>query len=120
MLCLRDPADETNDLGRKGKAIKHVQATFRHLHRLLLHDIEVNTRPSLLDPAVGSSYTLHLARRKKLQQYGERLQRQTQQTLAEKARLVREADREGQNDAVEVDSQTGMGNGDPTTGYSTV
>ncbi|USP75110.1 Terminal nucleotidyltransferase 4A [Curvularia clavata] len=95
MLSLRDPADATNDLGRKGIAIKHVQATFSHLYDQLNRDIKANTRPSLLAPSVGPSYMLNLLRRQKLQRYGERLQRETQQTLAEKAKLVREADREG-------------------------
>lgn len=37
LLCLQDPADPFNDLGKKGSAIKHVQATFRTLHK----DLEI-------------------------------------------------------------------------------
>ncbi|CAO2654164.1 Nn.00g108970.m01.CDS01 [Neocucurbitaria sp. VM-36] len=88
MLSLRDPADETNDLGRKGIAIKHVQATFRSLVRQLQHDSKINTRPSLLAPLVGSSYMLDKPRRLKLMRYGERLWTQTQKTLSVKAKAM--------------------------------
>ena len=30
LLCLQDPADDMNDLGKKAYAIKHIQATFRY------------------------------------------------------------------------------------------
>lgn len=32
LLCLQDPADPFNDLGKKGSAIKDVQVTLKHLH----------------------------------------------------------------------------------------
>jgi non-canonical poly(A) RNA polymerase PAPD5/7 len=97
MLSLRDPADETNDLGRKGIAIKHVQATLRELHYQLLFDAKVNTRPSILGPLVGSSYMLQLERRRRLQQYGRSLMDKEQKHLSYIARAVREADRPGQS-----------------------
>ncbi|KAE8839758.1 hypothetical protein PTNB73_04169 [Pyrenophora teres f. teres] len=93
MLCLRDPADETNDLGRKGIAIKHIQATFAHLHSTLARDVKVNTRISLLTPLVGTSYMLNLRRREKLENYGLRLSEQTRLSLAQTAKAIREADR---------------------------
>jgi non-canonical poly(A) RNA polymerase PAPD5/7 len=97
MLSLRDPADETNDLGRKGIAIKHVQVTLRDLHYQLVFDTKVNTRPSILGPLVGSSYMLQLERRRRLKGYGQFLEQQEQRTLSQKAKAVREADRLGQS-----------------------
>jgi non-canonical poly(A) RNA polymerase PAPD5/7 len=93
MLSLRDPADKTNDLGRKGIAIKHVQATFDSLYEQLVMDLESNTRPSLLAPLVGTSYMLNRKRRERLEAHGKYLQDHVQETLAAKAKEVREADR---------------------------
>ncbi|KAL1794160.1 hypothetical protein ACET3X_007581 [Alternaria dauci] len=93
MLSLRDPADETNNLGRKGIAIKHVQITLRALHHQLALDTKNNTRHSLLTPLVGSSYMLQLSRRRRLQEYGQLLERLEQKTLARKAKAMREATR---------------------------
>lgn len=118
MLSLRDPADQTNDLGRKGVAIKHVQTTFGHLYNQLVNDMKVNTRPSLLGPLVGPSYMLNLPHRQKLQRYGEGLQKQIQQTLAVKAKLVREADREEQKGM--ADSRTGTDNAGSSAGSTVV
>ena len=92
MLCLRDPADETNDLGRKGIAIKHVQATFRSLSQQLDVDMRDNKRPSILAPFIGTSYMLNHARRAKLQQYGRWLVHQMRLSLAEKAKAIRDAE----------------------------
>ena len=96
MLCLRDPADETNDLGRKGVAIKHVQATFKELYNNLVWDIKKNTRSSLLAPLVGPMYMLNIKRRQKLESYGKRLQIQEQGSLSALAKAIRE---EGQKDS---------------------
>ncbi|KAF2631421.1 hypothetical protein BU25DRAFT_407073 [Macroventuria anomochaeta] len=73
MLTLRDPADETNDLGRKAIAWKHVQKTYRNLAERLRIDMAQNTRPSLLAWYVGPIYTLQQAHRKKLTEYGRSL-----------------------------------------------
>jgi non-canonical poly(A) RNA polymerase PAPD5/7 len=97
MLSLRDPADETNDLGRKGVAIKHVQVTLRDLHYQLVNDIKVNTRPSLLAPLVGNSYLLQLERRRKLREYGRDLKDKQAKMLSQKAEAVRKADQLGQS-----------------------
>jgi len=35
LLCLQDPADSYNDLGKKSFAIKDIQATFKSLHEYL-------------------------------------------------------------------------------------
>jgi non-canonical poly(A) RNA polymerase PAPD5/7 len=69
-MCLQDPADATNDLGKKGFAIKHIQATLEQLEKTLRHDIADNTRPSLLAPLVGSAYMLNKERRAILEEYG--------------------------------------------------
>ena len=97
MLSLRDPADETNDLGRKGVAIKHVQVTLRDLHYQLVNDTKVNTRPSLLAPLVGNSYLLQLERRRKLREYGRDLKDKQAKMLSQKAEAVRKADQLGQS-----------------------
>ena len=39
LLCLQDPADDTNDLGRNTYAIKHIQATFRRLKESIQRDL---------------------------------------------------------------------------------
>jgi non-canonical poly(A) RNA polymerase PAPD5/7 len=90
MLCLRDPADETNDLGRKALSIKHVQATFRKLSYDLTRDTKTNTRTSLLEKLVGPSYMLNKARRGKLRQHGNHLSKRLNVDLAVKAKRVRE------------------------------
>ena len=71
LLCLQDPADATNDLGRKGFSIKHVQATFRAIEKELKKNIQDNQKTSLLAPLVGCSYALFKDRREKLEDYGE-------------------------------------------------
>jgi len=101
MLSLRDPADETNDLGRKGIAIKHVQATFRDLHKNLLLDTKFNKRASILCPLVGTSYMLQLERRRKLQNYGREWVEREQKDLAQLAKEVREGGWQGVVNAVD-------------------
>lgn len=103
MLCIRDPADETNDLGRKGVAIKHFQATVTTLHTQLTRDLQTNTRASLLGPLVGPSYMLHKERRQKIGEYGKRLSDEMKTNLAVNARLVREGVESGE--AVGTESQ---------------
>ncbi|KAF2001428.1 hypothetical protein P154DRAFT_619439 [Amniculicola lignicola CBS 123094] len=66
MLCLRDPADHRNDLGRKGSSIKHVQETCHALSIRLAEDMAANTRDSLLAPLVGEVVALTEAQRAKL------------------------------------------------------
>lgn len=73
MLTLRDPADETNDLGRKTIAWKHISKTLKSLAERLRLDMRENTRPSLLAWHVGPIYTLHQGQRRKLAEYGRRV-----------------------------------------------
>lgn len=76
MLCLQDPADAFNDLGRKAYSIKHVQATLNELRNqlrekvALYEDSSTSEVGSLLSPLVGSSFELYEGRRKKLEAYG--------------------------------------------------
>jgi non-canonical poly(A) RNA polymerase PAPD5/7 len=106
MLCLRDPADNTNDLGRKAIAIKHVQTTFKKLCHDLDRNHVLNTRASLLGPLVGTSYMLNKERRFKLQNYGQRLSEQVHKSLAAKAKMVREQDG-GQNEGNDLVKRAG-------------
>ena len=63
LLCLQDPANEYNDLGRNAYSIKHVQVTFlralnsikKSLSRPQTHHKEI---PSFLSPMVRADYTL--------------------------------------------------------------
>lgn len=73
MLTLRDPADETNDLGRKTVAWKHIQATFRDLFTTLRTEMKQNSRVSLIANLVGPIYTLQQSERKRLTSYGRSL-----------------------------------------------
>ncbi|KAF2134874.1 hypothetical protein P153DRAFT_329689 [Dothidotthia symphoricarpi CBS 119687] len=93
MLSLRDPADETNDLGRKGIAIKHVQATIKSLSRQLLHDIGHNNRFSILAPHVGPCFRLNEGRHAKLETFGTFLWEKIKIRLDETAKVVREAEK---------------------------
>ncbi|KAF1931868.1 uncharacterized protein M421DRAFT_417611 [Didymella exigua CBS 183.55] len=73
MLNLRDPADETNDLGRKIVAWKHIQTTFADLFRCLHKDLEQNSRPSLLAQFVRPIHEVQKLHRQRLSKYGQSL-----------------------------------------------
>ncbi|KAF2687926.1 hypothetical protein K458DRAFT_332404 [Lentithecium fluviatile CBS 122367] len=88
MMCLRDPADETNDLGRRAIAIKHVQTTFRHLDKKLTKDLTANTRHSFLKLFVGDIFTLNKARRQKLDAEGRKVLKTMQTSIAHKAQAI--------------------------------
>jgi non-canonical poly(A) RNA polymerase PAPD5/7 len=114
MLCLCDPADVTNDLGRKGISIKHVQATLRHLDRKLSMDLRADTRHSFLRPLVGDIFALNRARRKRLVEEGRTVLDTMHSSLAQTARLIREEEitaREMHNkvaETEEVKSEEGL------------
>ena len=76
MLCLRDPADPTNDLGRKAAAIKHAQATCRRVLDFLrrLSSNDSSTVPSYLSPVVGPVYELRFEEMERLKRVGQKLQ----------------------------------------------
>lgn len=86
LLCLQDPANPLNDLGRKGHAIKHIQATLSYLTRelsagcLALKEwkklkTEGHSEPeNQLLPLVGRCHEVYHERRRKLEAYGKKLE----------------------------------------------
>ena len=88
LLCLQDPADPTNDLGRKTNAIKHLLRTTKTLR----HNLDINLRAasqgkwegsSLLLPLVGRCHEVYLERRKRVEEYGlELLRKQKEDGLS--------------------------------------
>ncbi|KAL1595157.1 hypothetical protein SLS60_009845 [Paraconiothyrium brasiliense] len=82
MLSLRDPADKTNDLGRKGSVILHVQSTLRYLTAHMIKTLNSNNTPSLLAPLVGEVYGRDRARREKLSAHGSWIQRRVEGALS--------------------------------------
>ena len=63
LLCLQDPANDMNDLGKNAYAIKHIQATFKLAHETLQSVLEGSNETSD-DRANGKtlSYLDHLLR----------------------------------------------------------
>lgn len=84
LLCLQDPADIWNDLGRKTQAIKHIQRTIEFLHLKLRAGLaEVDAAApagapwrgeSLLAPLVGRCHEVYHERRRKIEEYGASLE----------------------------------------------
>jgi len=72
LLCLQDPADPLNDLGRKTIGIKHIFETMRQLRIDLLARMinPPKSGESLLEMMVGPSYVMLKGRRKILEDYG--------------------------------------------------
>ncbi|KAF2012174.1 hypothetical protein BU24DRAFT_453623 [Aaosphaeria arxii CBS 175.79] len=66
LLCLRDPADPTNDLGRRATLIKHFQATCQGLYVSMRRRLETNGDDSLTSPLVGAVHVLNADRRARL------------------------------------------------------
>ncbi|KAL8671881.1 MAG: hypothetical protein Q9168_003634 [Polycauliona sp. 1 TL-2023] len=74
LLCLQDPADPKNDLGRKAYAIKHIQRTFAVARRnmdvaMTVWDRQSNksfTSVGLLDALVHANYSNFQSERTKL------------------------------------------------------
>ena len=76
-LCLQDPADPSNDLGRRSKTIKHVQALFysaREQIERAMNEWEKmtegerqNVNRGCLDPLVGASYAHFEKKRSKVE-----------------------------------------------------
>ncbi|KAH6643647.1 hypothetical protein C7974DRAFT_2455 [Boeremia exigua] len=73
MMSLRDPADKTNDLGRKVVAWNHIRVTFSSILKTLRTNMAHDTRASILAPLVGPTFTLHQQHRQKLSEYGRSL-----------------------------------------------
>lgn len=91
-LSLRDPADPTNDLGRKGVAIKHLQVTLGQSIQAAFHKrLFENKDPSLLHPLVTPVYGLTIDEKKKLRERGIEISNNTDHCLFENAKQIREA-----------------------------
>lgn len=66
MLCIQDPAEPNNDLGRKGFGVKHIMKTLETVEKEMKKRVEENKAVSLLAPLVGSSFGLYQTRRMKM------------------------------------------------------
>lgn len=75
MLCLQDPADPYNDLGKKSFAIKDVQVTMKHLHDGLQARLAGQGRDLPMEPLirklVGRCDQLYDRRRAALELFGD-------------------------------------------------
>jgi DNA polymerase sigma len=86
-LCLEDPADPFNDLGRKAFAWKHIQATFEHMATQLQRELakpagDIPPYTSLLAPLIGPYLSMSAEQRNMCQKYG-RSQLETKNREAE-------------------------------------
>ncbi|KAL9597157.1 MAG: hypothetical protein Q9219_005323 [cf. Caloplaca sp. 3 TL-2023] len=81
LLCLQDPADPSNDLGRKAWMIKHIQATFALVRNKMMSDMEVwdrgsngsatnGTKTAFLDTLIYGNYHKFMSDRRKIEVYG--------------------------------------------------
>ncbi|KAI4245792.1 MAG: hypothetical protein L6R40_002320 [Gallowayella cf. fulva] len=81
LLCLQDPADPTNDLGRNAYAIKHIQKTFAVALQKMERSMkwwdqrsdmsrEGSTAAGLLDPLIQANYSNFTSSRTKLERFG--------------------------------------------------
>ncbi|KAK4574290.1 hypothetical protein LTR86_002051 [Recurvomyces mirabilis] len=106
LLCLQDPADPTNDLGRKSNGIKFIQGTCGALAEELrsgLAGIEKGSGfgGSLLEPVVGRCHEVLAAQRQRVSDFGREVgdDKDGRQTDASG---TAEHDRECTNEAAEV------------------
>lgn len=75
LLCLQDPANPHNDLGKKGHAIKHIIATFDDINKTInqkyVESLDTRRRkPNLLPILVGRCHQTYYERRRMLEEYG--------------------------------------------------
>lgn len=105
MFTLRDPADETNDLGRKTVAWKHVRVTLQSLLRIIRTDVAQNTRVSLLGALVGPIYAQQQSHRKKLAEYGRSLAQASRQHVSASPVVEESAEANAPEHAVSQRSQ---------------
>ncbi|KAK0790030.1 hypothetical protein LTR02_005532 [Friedmanniomyces endolithicus] len=95
LLCLQDPADPTNDLGRKSNAIKNLQASCRFVlfgMRKMLGLAEAGERmrwlsDAVLDVAVGRCHEVLLERRTRVEEWGRERVELEELKAAERAEL---------------------------------
>jgi non-canonical poly(A) RNA polymerase PAPD5/7 len=80
LLCLQDPANPVNDLGRKSNAIKHLQKTLRVMNNTLRRDFQTIyfsnekgqawNNACLLEPQLGRCHELFSQGRRRAEEYG--------------------------------------------------
>lgn len=79
LLCLQDPADNLNDLGRKAYGYKHIRKTFGHLWEVINLEQKRSAhavwpkQSSLLAAAVGPCFDAYAARRAITEAYGQKI-----------------------------------------------
>jgi non-canonical poly(A) RNA polymerase PAPD5/7 len=101
LLCLQDPADPLNDLGRKGYGYKHIQATFKYLEEEIRREATQSTQQgwkgSILGRAVGPCFKAYETRRAITEAYG--------QEILDKQRAEKEAEEKAaEKKAVEAET----------------
>lgn len=73
LLCLQDPANDLNDLGKNSYAIKHIQATFSKAHKDIRNLLNGKTKlekgriPTYLDNLVRADYRAFEMRRSRIE-----------------------------------------------------
>lgn len=107
LLCLQDPADPLNDLGRKGYGWKHIQTTIKVLRgvitKTMSSSVQQNSKDlkapaqSIIARAVGPCFKAYEARRAITEAYGQEI---LDKERAAKEKAVRVADKK----AVEAES----------------
>jgi non-canonical poly(A) RNA polymerase PAPD5/7 len=93
LLCLQDPADPLNDLGRKGYGWKHIQVTLKTLstviHQRMADSDRGKFQGSLIGQAVGPCFEAYKARRALTEAFGQQIldaeqaKRETEEKAAE-------------------------------------
>lgn len=80
LMCLQDPANALNNLGKQAVAIKHVRATFATLTEKMKVSMELfnpsvnrDASFSILHPCLAANYDFFQKRRKRLQEAGRTL-----------------------------------------------
>lgn len=96
LLCLQDPADPRNDLGRKSHAIKHILHTMKYFAEGLEQDFEEMTYfpedwvgRSVLEPLVGRPDLVYREQRRKVEEFGRMV---SEERLSEAEELVEKLD----------------------------
>ncbi|TLD18333.1 hypothetical protein E2P81_ATG12128 [Venturia nashicola] len=100
LLCLQDPADPLNDLGRKGYGWKHIQTTIRVLKGAIMQAMDIVAKQkeensktpvqSVIARAVGPCLKAYEARRAITEAFGQKI---LDKQRAEKEKAERAADR---------------------------
>lgn len=100
LLCLQDPADPLNDLGRKGYGWKHIQTTIKVLRGAIKQALKPDAQhageytkgpvQSVIARAVGPCFNAYQKRRAITEAYGQKI---LDKESAEKAKAEKAADK---------------------------